>query len=181
MVSNSFKLFLLVTFFLSACISGTAQADASVRSSSERKPNEFETKSLKDMLTKQRLLKEKKDHEELLKRGEEALALSEQLENTFELTNNVSDVDKRKLLELEKVVTKIRRELGGDDVDDEDASATSDQPKPSTLKDAFTYLQSTTEKLVDELRKTTRFSISVVAIQSSNTVLKLVRFLRLRR
>jgi hypothetical protein len=34
---------------------------------------------------------------------------------------------------------------------------------------------------VDELKKTTRFSISAIAIQSSNTVLKLVRFLRLRK
>jgi len=181
MASISFKIFLLVTFFLAACISGAAQADASMRSPSDRKPNEYETKSLKDMLTKQRLLKEKKDHEELLKRGEEALVLSKQLENAFEQTNNVSDGDKRKLLELEKVVTKIRKELGGDEIDDEDASTFSDQSKPSTLKDAFTYLQSSTEKLVDELRKTTRFSISVVAIQSSNTVLRLVRFLRLRR
>lgn len=133
------------------------------------------------MLTKQRLLKEKKDHEDLLKRGEEALVLSEQLENAFEQKNSVSDGDKRKLLELEKVVTRIRKELGGDEIDEEDVSSTFNQAKPSTLKEAFSYLQSTTEKLVDELRKTTRFTISVVAIQSSNTVLKLVRFLRLKR
>ncbi|MEJ7846774.1 MAG: hypothetical protein WKF92_01660 [Pyrinomonadaceae bacterium] len=181
MVSISFKIFLSAAFFLAACISGAAQADASMRSSSDRKSNEYETKSLKDMLTKQRLLKEKKDHEELLERGEEALILSVQLENAFEQTNNVSDGDKRKLLELEKVVMKIRKELGGDEIEDEDASTISDHSKPSTLKDAFTFLQSTTEKLVDELKKTTRFSISAVAIQSSNTVLILVRFLRLRR
>jgi hypothetical protein len=56
-----------------------------------------------------------------------------------------------------------------------------DEPRPSTIEEAFRYLQSTTVKLVDELKKTTRFSISVIAIQSSNNVLKVIKFLRLRK
>jgi hypothetical protein len=39
-------------------------------------------------------------------------------------------------------------------------------------------LQNNTVKLVDELRKTTRYSVSVVAVESSNLLLKVVRFLR---
>jgi len=38
-----------------------------------------------------------------------------------------------------------------------------------------------TKHLVDELKKTSRYTVSVIAIQSSNSVLRLVRFLRLRR
>ncbi len=182
MACNSFKLLIFTAVFFTACISCSAQADASMGSPSDRrKPNEYETKSLKDMLTKQRLIKEKKDHADLLKRGEEALVLSDQLENAFGQTNSISDQDRRKLTELEKIVTKIRNELGGDEFDDEEASNTPGEAKFFTLKDAFMSLQATTEKLVGELKKTTRFSISVVAIQTSNTVLKLVRLLRLRR
>jgi len=184
MSSSFLKPFLLTAVLLAACISATAQSDASMGSPSDRKkPNEHETKTLNEMLMKQRLIKEKKDHEEMLKRGDEALVLSRQLENAFEQTKNVTDQDKRKLAELERIVTKIRKELGGDDIDDEEENvqSTAEEARPSTLKEAFTFLQSTTVKLVDELKKTSRFSISAVAIQSSNTVLKLVRFLRLRR
>ena len=67
------------------------------------------------------------------------------------------------------------------ETDDPVAANSEDNPKPSNLEEGFKYLQSTTTKLVDELKKTTRFSISVVAIQTSNNVLKLVRFLRLKK
>ena len=185
MIGSFLKLFLLTLVFLASSLAVSAQVDASLGSPSDRKkPDEQDTKTLKDMLTKQRLIKEKKDHDEMLRRGEEALTISGQLEKAFESTNNVSAQDKRKLSELEKIVTKIRNELGGDDTDDDDVENSltpNAQPKPSTLKEAFTYLKSTTVQLVDELKKTSRFSISAVAIQSSNSVLKLVRFLRLRR
>ena len=73
---------------------------------------------------------------------------------------------------------RIRRELGGDD-DGEEAVYEGDK-KPSTAREAFNILKTTTVKLFDELKKTTRFSISVIAIQNSNSVLRLVKFLRLR-
>ena len=82
-------------------------------------------------------------------------------------------------------MVKIRKELGaeGDDqpVVKDPAAPAEGEPKPSNMEEAFNYLKSSTVKLVDELKKTTRFSVSVVAIQSSNTVLKLVRFLRFKK
>lgn len=181
MLVKSVQTFLSILLVLLAGISVSAQVDASMSSPSDRrKPNEQEVKSISEMLIKQRLLKEKKDHEEMLKRGEEAVALSEQLEETFEQKSFLSDRDNHKLTDLEKLVTKIRKELGGDEVDD-DVFVSNSETKPSTLKEAFTFLQSTTVKLVDELKKTTRFSISAAAIESSNAVLKLVRFLKLKR
>lgn len=182
MVVLSIKSFLSLFVLVIAGISVSAQVDASMGSPSDRrKPGEQETKSIGEMLTKQRLLREKKDHEDMLKRGEEALALSQQLEKTFEQTTIVSEQDKRKLADLEKVVTKIRNELGGDDVEDDELSGSQPDAKPSTVREAFIYLHSTTVKLLDELKKTTRFSISAAAIQGSNSILRLVRFLRTRR
>ena len=142
---------------------------------------------LKEMMAKQRAERDKKDHEEMLERGDEALRLAKQLEASFSQNKTFSQQDRVKLESLEKVVTKIRRELGGDDDDAGDGSddanylKAADEPKPSNMEEAFRYLQSTTIKLVDELKKTTRFSISAIAIQSSNTVLKLIRFVRLKK
>jgi hypothetical protein len=154
--------------------------DASSRSGRDRKADL--PAGVKEMIAKQKAERERKDHEAMLARGEEALRLAKQLENSFATTGELSQQDKSRLESLEKVVAKIRKELGGDD-DDGDVGAIqgSEEPRPSNLQEAFKYLQSTTVKLVDELKKTTRFSISAVAIQSSNTVLKLVRFLRIRK
>ena len=136
---------------------------------------------LDEMLAKQKAARDKKNHEEMLERGEEALRIANQLEASFNQNKNLSNQDKAKLQSLEKVVTKIREDLGGDDDDEDVEAAKAEEPKPSNIEEAFRYLQSTTVKLVDELKKTTRFSISAIAIQSSNTVLKIVKFLRLRK
>jgi hypothetical protein len=137
------------------------------------------------MIAKQRAERDKKDHEEMLERGDEALRLTKQLEMSFEQNKGFSEADRTRLESLEKTVTKIRKELGGDDDVDDDKGPVymkaEDEPRPSTMEEAFKYLRSTTIKLVDELKKTTRFSISAAAIQSSNTVLKLVRFLRFKK
>jgi hypothetical protein len=139
--------------------------------------------ALRDMIAKQRAERDKKDHETMLERGDEALRLTKQLEVSFQKNNSFSETDREKLESLEKVVSKIRKELGGDDDSDEGANSgtSEDEPKMSTMEEAFKYLRSTTVKLVDELKKTTRFSISAAAIHSSNTVIKLARFLRLRK
>jgi len=146
-----------------------------------------EPKSFREMMEKMRIEAEKKDYEAMLKRGDEALKISEQLEKSFELTARVSGKDLEKLESLEKLVKKIRGELGGSDDDgnlaDISAETSERQPtpaNPNTIVEGFKILKATTVKLVDELRKTTRFSISAAAIQSTNAVLRLARFLRIR-
>ena len=138
---------------------------------------------LKDMMAKQRTEREKKDHQEMLDRGDEALRLAKQLEAAYAQNGNFSAQDRVKLEMLEKTVTKIRKELGASDESEIGPLGiqATEEPKPTTTEEAFKYLQSTTLKLVDELKKTTRFTVSVIAIQSSNSVLKIVRFLRLRK
>jgi hypothetical protein len=161
--------------------------DATTSSPRGRRSEEA-PKGLSEMLARQRLDRDKKDYEEMLDRGEEALKLANQLETSFEQNKAVSQQDRARLEALEKVVTRIRKELGADDDaviggkdDGHEYMPQADEPKPSTVEEAVGYLQSTTAKLVDELKKTTRFSVSVVAIQTSNTALKLVRFLRLKK
>jgi hypothetical protein len=156
----------------------SGQSDATSRFPGDRKDPDAPF-GIKEMLAKQRVARDKKDYEAMLKRGDEALVLSKQLEASFEQNKSVGPQDRDKLVELERLVTKIREELGGGDDDDSNDAAS--KSKPSDLQQAFKSLQDTTVSLVDELKKTTRFTISAVAIQSSNSVLKIVRFLRLRK
>ena len=177
-------LLLAVLLLVGVAVDSFAQdmPDASTRSG---RPSRSDVPmGLKEMLARQKVERDRKDHEEMLERGEEALLLAKQLEASFAQNNGFSSQDRARLESLEKVVTKIRKELGADDDGEKETvpeTRPADEPKPSTMEEAFKYLQSTTVKLVDELKKTTRFSVSVVAIQTSNNVLKLVRFLRLKK
>ena len=185
MASRLTNLIVLTLILTGSAVVAYAQPelpDASVRSSRQRKDDM--PMGVKEMMAKQKTERDKKDHQELLERGDEALRIAKQLETSFAENKAISSQDRARLESLERLVAKIRKGLGGDDdSDDEDARALqpAEQPRPSTLEEAFQYLQTTTVKLVDELKKTTRFSISAVAIQTSNTVLKLVRFLRLKK
>jgi hypothetical protein len=169
-----FSFLLMLISFAAVCVD--AQIFDASTSNGRPKQEEDYPKSVKENLAKGRIDQEKKDHEELLKRGDEALKLTEALEKSFAANNKLSTEDFKKLERLEKLVKKIRTDLGGDD---EDESA--EEKSPSTLENAFNTLKETTVKLVDELKKSTRYSISVIAIESSNVLLKVVKFLRFKR
>lgn len=177
-----FKTLFPIAFIFVMALSINAQS-AENRTPSEHKEKDDVPKSMKEMLSKKRIEQEKKEHDELLKRGDEAVEISSQLEQSFTQHNNqLSTADREKLEYLAGLVKKIRREIGAEDegIDDDPATpeVENNEEKPSTLEGAFKALQSTTVKLVDELKKTTRFSISAIAIQSSNSLLRIVRFIR---
>ncbi len=133
---------------------------------------------IKESLAKQRIQREKQDYEELLKRGEEAVKLSEELDKSFAAGKLLSSEDRKKLDRLEKIVRKIRSDLGGDD---DEQAAVKEEDSPLSMANAFKVLQENTVKLVDTLKKSTRYTISAVAIQSTNLLLKIVKFMRLGR
>lgn len=172
---------LLAAIVLIGAAEGYAQADASSAQPGRRTPGEMDMpKGFHEMRAKQRLERERKEHEEMLARGEEALALTKQLDHSFAQSEQFTSQDRKNLESLEKLVSKIRKDLGGRD-DGDEAEGIPPDAGPSSLKDAFKYLQSSTVKLVDELKKTTQYSISAIAIQTSNSVLKIVRFLRFKK
>ncbi len=168
--------FLVRILFLVFIAAAAGTAVSAQRDPFDRdRQREEEEKIVKEMLAKQQSEREKKEHEELLKRADTALELSDELEKAFEEGHQVAGDDKR-LAELEKVVKKIRDDMGGDDDKEDNEEAVKDRPRD--VKDAFLALRKSTLQLVDEVKRTTRYSISVAAIRSSNNVLKLVRFLR---
>lgn len=148
-----------------------AQIDASTSNGRPRKP-QFPQPIL-ETLEKKRIEDAEKEHRKMLERGELALKLSEELEKSFEEKEQLTSNDKKKLKDLEKLLKKIRSELGGDDDDKEDK-----EEKPASIKEAITSLRKNTVNLFDELQRTSRHTISAVAIESSNLVLKIVKFLR---
>ena len=158
---------LLIIF---ASVFAGAQIDASTPSG--RPKQEDFPKSIQENLKKHEIERNKKEHEKMLENGEEAVRLSEELVASFEQNNQLSVKDAEKLERIEKLVKKIRSELGGDDEKE------AEEEKPSTLEVAVKTLRKTTVSLLNELKKTTRYSISAVAIQSSNSLLDIVRFLR---
>jgi hypothetical protein len=166
---NLFRLFLAIFFISASTFAAHAQID-----SSNQAPKEEVPKGIQETLAKQRIEREKKDFADLLQRGQEALKITNELEESFVKNNNFSSEDQKKLDRLEKVVKKIRNELGSDGAEEV-------KEKPLSILNALKNLQSNTVKLVDELKKTTRYSISVVAVESSNALLNLVKFLRFRR
>ncbi len=137
---------------------------------------EDQPKSFRETLVKMRIEQEKKDYKEMLDRGNEALKLTEELEKAVEDSGTLTQREFAKVASVEKLVKRIRGELGGDD-DDKDQKI--DQPSRLSPKEAVKTLRKATLSLIDELKKTTRFSISAAAIQSTNAVLRLARFLKI--
>ena len=179
MLRISFSQTVLLASFLLGTLSVSAQSsdDWGFPEARGRRNNDDE-KVVKDMLAKQRSAKEKKEHEEMVERAEKALALSEEINASLEKNENLGPSDQKRLAELEKLVLKIRGDLGGSD---DDRTARDEKDNGSlTLRESFLLLRDSTVKMADEIKKTTRYSISVVAIESSNAVIKIVRFLRLR-
>ncbi len=168
-----FRYFCLLSFFVLTSLCVQAQISAETRNGQPSEKEEL-PKSIKESLAKQRIEKEQEDYNEMIERGEEALKISEQLSVSYDKNKSFSKSDFEKLDRLEKLLKKIRKELGGDDGDSEDEN----ENKPSNLGDAVTNLRKNTINLFDELQKTTRYSISAIAIQSSNTVLNIVKFMR---
>ena len=145
----------------------------------EKKHPEEMSKGLKENCAKMRIEREKKDHQEMIERGEEVRRLSERLEKSLAQNGRLTDSDRSALEAVEKNAKKIRSELGGDD-NDEKIDELLKAGDKSSLADAVSTLKNAAVDLADELQKTTRFSISATAIQTSNAVLTLARFLRIK-
>jgi hypothetical protein len=172
----------IILAFLALCIFALSAAaqDAEQRIPGGKPDGSDQPKSMQEMMKKMQIDQAKKEYEEMLDRAQQALKISQEVEKDYSTKNQLLRSDLDKLDNLEKLVKKIRSELGGGDGDDSDTN--SNDPKADTMPnnpaDAVKALGTFTSRLVDELRKTSRFGISAVAIESSNAVLKVVRFLR---
>lgn len=168
----------LVLFSLLVLAAGALAQNAEDSTSSFGRPaqKDNEPKGLRENLIKMQIEREKKDFQEMLDRGEEAAKLADQIETSVERGGSLTNEDRQKIDNVEKLVKKIRGELGGSD-DDGDAPD-KDDPSPNDVVSGVKYLRDSATKLLDELKKSSRFTISAAAIRGSNAVLRAARFLR---
>lgn len=130
---------------------------------------------IKENLAKQRIKQEEKDFQELISRSEEVVKLCEELHESYEVNKQLSSEDSKKLEKLEKMMKKIRQDLGA--AEDKDTA----KDDTSTLSLTLASIKDKAEDLVSELKKTGRFAISVGAVESSNMIFRLVKFLRVNK
>ena len=172
---------LLWLLLIMAALGGTVlaqEADARFPGQSS-KNDEDQPFGIRETRVKMRIDQEKKEYEEMIDRSQQALKLSQEIEKSFQQQPSLSRVDTAKLDELEKLVKKVRSELGGGNSDETDDEDQPENTAPKTIADAAKALSTYTAKLVDELKKSSRFTVSVAAIQSSNSALRVVRFLKI--
>lgn len=169
----SFK-YLVITLFLIIGSGLAVQAQFDVSTRSGRSNKEPLPQNVKESIEKQKIDESKKEYDELLQRGEEAVRLSEELTQSFAQNNKLTSKDLDRLRDLEKLLKRIRKDLGGDDDNDDEINF----DKPDSIQNGLETLGQAALNLFEEIKKTTRFSISAVAIESSTALLKMVRFLR---
>ena len=162
------------------CSAQSVDSKVSVFAKPGEDDNEDHPKNFRESMQKMQIEKEKKELRETIDRGNQAVKITEQLENSYIQNGRLTESELERLLTVEKLVKKIRDDLGGDD-DDDDKEQTAAQVRSMPIADALKTLVSNTVNLYDELQKTTRFSISAAAIQSSNAVLRFARFMRVTR
>lgn len=170
---------ILITAFLSVealgQLSRSNAADASKATSRERN-DEDDSPASRGMLENKerwRMAAEEKEHRELLERSDRVAQLTDQLNKSFGQNSAFANGDATKLAELEKLVKKIRKNLGAGDDDD-----TMDETKPATLAQAFIQLSEMGATLNEELKKQTRHEISADSIAKSNEMLDLINLIR---
>ena len=170
-MKNEFlKLFLLVVAAMFLSVEINAQTG--------QNPNNRDQipEYLRKKLVEMRIAKNKKEFNKLIERSEAVAKLGDEIHSSFEKYKTLTADDEKKLNRVAKLLKKIRRELNAKR-DNKSAA----EKGPKSLLDAIDNLQKNTTFLFKELKRSTRHSISVAAIQSSNAIWKLVKFIRLRK
>jgi hypothetical protein len=170
---STFLRFIVIAVLVGgAALGAIAQgADNKPITGSEDRPD-----NIKETLEKLRINRDKKDYDEMLSRSEEAMKLTADIERSFDSAGRLTPADQAKIANVEKLVKKIRNELGGDDDLDEKEQRT--QTASMAPRDALKFLRESSASLFEQLKKQTRFSISASAIQCTNAILRLARALK---
>lgn len=171
MAVKPLKFLSIFALMLTLCVFASAQSDFPQNS---KTPKEDYPTGIQETLEKGRIKQAEKEYKELVARGEEAAQLGEELSKILESGQKLSAEDKKKIERLEKLIKRIRTDLGAED-DDENSN---DEAEPTNLENVIKNIKEDTAILLSEIKKIGRHTISVVAIESSNSLLKLIRFLR---
>lgn len=161
---NFLPLILVTLSFL--CVHGQILDDSA---EDRRHQRENLPKGIQETLQRRKIEEEKKDFNQLLQRGEEAISLSEEILSSYSQNNFLTEEDRKKLEKIEKSIRRIRDYLGGEEDGEEKTEVI------RSLKETLESLRENSERLLSILKKTSRYSISVTAIEISNNLIKTIR------
>jgi len=119
MLSPHIRILIVVGLIMAGTICCAAQLPDPIFPKGDPKEEE-KPKSFQESLEKMRIEKDKKDHDQMVERGVEIVKISEELEKAVDQNGHLTDKDVSKVATVEKLVKKIRSELGGADDDDND-------------------------------------------------------------
>ena len=173
MLSRIFIILFIAMMAVNVNAQQSSGADASKRSSYERREDDPLNENVLEMNYKWRLREEEKEYQETVERTDQIARLSEELNESFAQNEKLVTEDAAKLNALEKLLKKVRKNLGGNDDEELEFS------RPSALKDALKRLGETSKLLNAELKESTRYEISADSIENINTMLKLIESVRI--
>jgi hypothetical protein len=124
-----------------------------------------------EMLVRQKIKADEKDHLDNVERAREAAQLSTEIRDAFLNNKTLGRTEEKKLERLEKITRKIRSEAGGSD-----ASDALDDP-PTQIEPALSRLAEVSDKLRKGVENTPRQVISAAVIERANELLELIHFI----
>ena len=172
------RILLILTVLLAASAFSFGQdAEDRLPSSFRRDdPHSRRAQAVAESIEKMRITKEKKDFDLMMQRGEQVNSLAKRVDIAYEATGQLTEREFDVLADIEKLTKQIRNKLGGDDDDiGENEGAMS---RPTAEAETMKLFNESVAEFYDQLKKTTRFTISAATIQSANSVLRYARLLR---
>ncbi|MCS6873289.1 MAG: hypothetical protein N2Z23_06215 [Pyrinomonadaceae bacterium] len=167
---------LVLLFFTTLCLTFGQNLESSPGDRSRQR--EDLPKGIQETIERRRVEEEKKKFDELLQKAEEAVSLSQEVLSSYEQKESLTEEDQKKLERVEKAAKKIRDYLGGEDDEEKITENVS-------IKEKLEFLKEGSKKLLSILKKTSRFAISVTAIEISNELINVIKsiqvLLKLRR
>lgn len=167
-------IFILLFFFVinASAFGQSADQSAPLGRGNQNDEGDY-PRNIMENLAKMRINAARKEFDELVERVKETATISEELNKSYETTQNLNAADTKKIERLEKLVKKIRSQIGAEDAE-EISYTESNLNVGSVIKN----IKDDAQQLLTEIKKTGRFTVSVVAIESSNSMLKFVRFIK---
>jgi hypothetical protein len=158
-------LFMILAFLLTA-----PAVWAQTTAEGQAAPPEEQNETMRDTLKRMQIKREEEEHKKIIGKG------SQLKEDVEALAKDSADgwlprTAEKRLKEIEKSAKQIRSEAGGSQDEPLDSP-------PDNLADALKRLTETSERLNEQLAKTSRRVISIAVVEDATEVIQLVRLLR---